>query len=74
MTTRYPVDDRNLSDEDYLIMKVLRLYYEHDLTQAEVGARMGFSRPKVSKLITEGKERGLVKIELAEPADDLLPL
>jgi deoxyribonucleoside regulator len=52
MTTRYPVDDRNLSDEDYLIMKVLRLYYEHDLTQAEVGARMGFSRPKVSKLIT----------------------
>jgi deoxyribonucleoside regulator len=74
MTTRYPVDDRNLSDEDYLIMKVLRLYYEHDLTQAEVGARMGFSRPKVSKLITEGKERGLVKIELAEPADDLVPL
>jgi deoxyribonucleoside regulator len=74
MTTRYPVDDRNLSDEDYLIMKVLRLYFEHDLTQAEVGARMGFSRPKVSKLITEGKERGLVKIELAEPADDLVPL
>src|ERR687895_1052704 len=74
MTTRYPVDDRNLSDEDYLIMKVLRLYYEHDLTQAEVGARMGFSRPKVSKLLAEGKERGLVKIEIAEPADDLVPL
>ena len=74
MLTRYAVDQRNLSDEDYLIMKVLRLYYEHDLTQAEVGARMGFSRPKVSKLITEGKERGLVKIELAEPADDLVPL
>ena len=74
MTTRYPVDDRSLSDGDYLILKVLRLYYEHDLTQAEVARRMGFSRPKVSKLITEGKERGLVKIEIAEPADDPVPL
>jgi deoxyribonucleoside regulator len=74
MAARYPVDHNNLSDDDYLILKVLRLYYEHDLTQAEVGARMGFSRPKVSKLITEGKERGLVKIEIAEPADDLVPL
>ena len=74
MITRYPVDDGNLSDVDRLILKVLRLYYEHDLTQAEVGARMGFSRPKVSKLITEGKERGLVKIELAEPANSLVPL
>ena len=72
MALRYPVDQRTLSEEDHVILKVLHLYYEHDLTQAEVGARMGFSRPKVSKLIAEGKERGLVKIEIAEPADDLV--
>jgi len=35
-----------------------------------VASRMGFSRPKVSKLIAEGKDRGLVKIEIAEPAGD----
>ena len=70
MLTRYPVDHRNLSDEDHLIMKVLRLYYEHNLTQAEVAARMGFSRPKVSKLIAEGRARGLVKVEIAEPVGD----
>jgi deoxyribonucleoside regulator len=74
MLTRYPVDHRNLSDEDHLIMKVLRLYYEHHLTQAEVAARMGFSRPKVSKLIAEGRARGLVKIEIAEPIGDFAPL
>ena len=74
MAVRYPVDQRTLSAEDHVILKVLHLYYEHDLTQAEVGARMGFSRPKVSKLIAEGRERGLVKIEIAEPADDLVPL
>ncbi|HKH76341.1 MAG TPA: sugar-binding transcriptional regulator [Rubrobacteraceae bacterium] len=74
MLTRYPVDYRNLSDEDHLIMKVLRLYYEHNLTQAEVAGRMGFSRPKVSKLIAEGRARGLVKIEIAEPTGDFAPL
>jgi DNA-binding transcriptional regulator LsrR (DeoR family) len=74
LAVRYPVDYRGLSEEDHLILKVLRLYYEHDLTQAEVASRMGFSRPKVSKLIAEGKERGLVKIELAEPAGDFAPL
>ena len=74
MLMRYPVDYRNLSDEDHLIMKVLRLYYEHNLTQAEVAGRMGFSRPKVSKLIAEGRARGLVKIEIAEPIGDFAPL
>jgi deoxyribonucleoside regulator len=74
VAVRYPVDYRGLSEEDHLILKVLRLYYEHDLTQAEVASRMGFSRPKVSKLIAEGKDRGLVKIELAEPAGDFAPL
>ncbi len=74
MLTRYPVDHRNLSDEDHLIMKVLRLYHEHHLTQAEVAARMGFSRPKVSKLIAEGRARRLVKIEIAEPIGDFAPL
>jgi deoxyribonucleoside regulator len=74
MLTRYPVDHRTLSDEDHLIMKVVRLYYEHDLTQAQVAKRMGFSRPKVSRLLAEGKIRGLVKVEIAEPTGDFVPL
>jgi DNA-binding transcriptional regulator LsrR (DeoR family) len=74
MALRYPVDREILSEEDHLILKVLRLYYEHDLTQAQIAERMGFSRPKVSKLLTEAKERGLIKIEIAEPAGDFAPL
>lgn len=74
MLTRYPVDHHTLSDEDHLIMKVVRLYYEHDLTQAQVAKRMGFSRPKVSRLLAEGKIRGLVKVEIAEPTGDFVPL
>lgn len=70
MAVRYPVDYRSLSDEDHLILKVLRLYYDHHLTQAEVAERVGFSRPKVSKLLSDGRERGLVKVEIAEPSGD----
>lgn len=72
--TRYMVDHTRLTDQDHLILKVLRLYYEHDLTQAEVARRMGFSRPKVSKLISEGRARRLVKIEITEPAGDFAAL
>ena len=71
---RYPVDHRALSDEAHLIMKVLRVYYEHHLTQAEVAKRLGFSRPKVSRLVAEGHLRGLVKIEIAQPTGDFAPL
>ena len=74
VATRYTVDHQSLTDHEHLILKVLRLYYEHDLNQVEVARRMNFSRPKVSKLITEGRSRGLVKIEIAEPAGDFASL
>jgi deoxyribonucleoside regulator len=74
VATRYPVDYHSLSEHDRLILHVLRLYYEHDLTQAEVAGRMGFSRPKVSRLIAEGRARGLVEITIAEPVGGFTPL
>ena len=74
MLSRYPADRRNLSEEDHLILKVLRLYYERHLNQGEVARRMGFSRPKVSKLISEGRARGLVEIKIAAPGEDFAAL
>ncbi|WP_119068415.1 sugar-binding transcriptional regulator [Rubrobacter indicoceani] len=68
VTTRYPVPPDVLTEEDHLILKILRLYYERGMTQAQVASRLGFSRPKVSKLMAEGMARGLVKIEIADPA------
>ncbi len=74
MIIHFPLDRRNLSEEDHLILKVLRLYYEHHLNQSEVARRMGFSRPKVSKLISEGRARRFVKIEIATPGEDFAAL
>jgi DNA-binding transcriptional regulator LsrR (DeoR family) len=53
-----------MSERDRTIVKALRLYYDQDLTQAEVARRLRFSRAKVSKLLAEGRARGLVRIEI----------
>ena len=57
MLTRYPVDHRTLSDEDHLIMKVVRLYYEHDLTQAEVAKRPESRGKRIVTVLPDSGER-----------------
>lgn len=46
------------------LIAAARLYYEENLTQAEVAARLGVSRPTVSKMLTRARETGIVHIEV----------
>ena len=51
---------------DYrLLQKVSKLYYEGDLTQQEISSRLNISRPKVSRLIKQARELGIVKISIS---------
>ena len=56
------------------LVEISRLYYERDLTQAEIAKRMNISRPAVSKLLSEARIRGIVRIEIKSPlmSDDSL--
>ncbi len=56
------------------LVEISRLYYERNLTQAEIAKRMNISRPAVSKLLSEARIRGIVRIEIKSPLmnDDLL--
>lgn len=75
MSVSYRVTDGpRMSERDRTIVKALRLYYDQDLTQAEVARRLRFSRAKVSKLLAEGRARGLVRIEIAYSGADHLEL
>ena len=47
-----------------LLLKVSRYYYENELTQKEISQRLNLSRPKVSRLLTQAREMGLVKISV----------
>lgn len=56
------------------LAEISRLYYERNLTQAEIAKRMNISRPAVSKLLSEARIRGIVRIEIKSPlmSDDSL--
>ena len=51
------------------LIAAARLYYENNLTQAEVAQHLGVSRPLVSKLLTKAREVGIVHIEIRAGED-----
>jgi DNA-binding transcriptional regulator LsrR (DeoR family) len=50
-----------------LLAKVASLYYEKNLTQAEIAQRLNISRPQVSRLLAEGRQEGVVEIIIHHP-------
>jgi RNA polymerase sigma-B factor len=54
--------------------RIVALYYEEDMTQAEIGARMGISQMHVSRLLRQAVERLRISASAqeAEPDDRLL--
>jgi DNA-binding transcriptional regulator LsrR (DeoR family) len=45
------------------------LYYLEDATQAEIAERLGVSRATVSRLLSEARRNGIVRIEIVTPVD-----
>ncbi|MCS7242577.1 sugar-binding transcriptional regulator [Candidatus Caldatribacterium sp.] len=54
------------SRDRVLMAEVARLYYYEDLTQDQIGEVLGLSRQKVSRLLRQAKEEGLVQIRVLE--------
>lgn len=55
-----------------LISKVCTLYYHQNLNQQEIANRLHLSRPKVSRLLTQGKQQGIIKITVNVPNNNYL--
>jgi deoxyribonucleoside regulator len=49
------------------IYRIARCYYAEGLSQEEIGAKEGFSRSQISRLIERAMEMGIVKISLQPP-------
>lgn len=54
-------------DEDLLTVRVAELYYDEAKTQDEIGALVKVSRWKVGRLLTQAREKGIVRIEIVHP-------
>lgn len=63
-----------MMDNQHLMIKAAQLYYENGLTQDEIAQKLGLSRPKVSRLLQEARDTGLVKITVAELPDSYIDL
>lgn len=50
-----------------LLIKVSELYYVQRMNQSEIAKEIGVSRPSVSRLLEEARERGIVKITIESP-------
>ncbi len=57
-----------------LISRVLNLYYVDELTQAEVGRRLGLSTAKVNRLLQQARQQGMVEIIIHTPFQQLFEL
>jgi DNA-binding transcriptional regulator LsrR (DeoR family) len=74
-TPTKPVSDAGQPDGEgshfppSLLYSAARLYYEDDATQAEVAEQLGTSRATVSRLLSEAKRQGIVRIEVVPPAE-----
>ncbi|MFO7532471.1 MAG: sugar-binding transcriptional regulator [Candidatus Limnocylindrales bacterium] len=61
-------------EELRLLVKVSRFYYEDGLNQDAITARLGLSRSKVSRLMAQARETGVVQINVVVPEDLFLDL
>ncbi|HZJ09410.1 MAG TPA: sugar-binding domain-containing protein [Trueperaceae bacterium] len=52
-----------------LMHRTATLYYLEDATQADIAARLGVSRASVSRLLSEARREGIVRIEVVAPPD-----
>jgi len=62
------------SADTRLMLRAAQLYYHEDLTQNEVGKRLGVSRFKVGRLLERALREEAVRIEIVHPAARLVAL
>lgn len=56
-----------LSQKRQAMITASKLYYYGNMSQDEIAVMMGISRPKVSRLLTEARQIGIVKIDVSDP-------
>lgn len=54
-------------DRDELLADVAEMYYQEDLTQAEISRRIGMTRSAVSRMLSESRQKGIVEIIVHRP-------
>lgn len=60
------------SDDIRLMVKIAQLYYEQQMTQAQIAQKLGIYRTTISRLLKRGRELGVVSIAINYDYNDSL--
>ncbi|MGM8211295.1 sugar-binding transcriptional regulator [Virgibacillus sp. W0430] len=52
------------------VIKAAKMYYQLGYSQKEIAAQLGVSRPSVSRLLQEAKDKGIVQIRIIDTIED----
>jgi len=52
-----------------LLVQAARMYYKQNLSQQQISEKLQLSRPVVSRLLSQARQEGIVRIEIVDPAD-----
>ena len=66
--------DPSANGEDSLLVRLAWLYYVAGLNQEEIARRLGLSRFKITRLLAQAREKGIVKISLDSRSAETLAL
>ena len=58
------------NDEIALLTKVSRLYYEQSIRQPEIADRLALSQSRVSRLLKQAQDVGIVRITVVSPVTE----
>lgn len=61
-------------NNNILMVKVCKLYYQRSLSKIEIGEKLRISRLKVAKLLSQAQQEGIVEIYIKEPQNSFLDL
>lgn len=56
---------KKIVDDRRTIIKVCDMFYNQDMTQSFIAKHLGLSRPTISRMLCTAKEKGIVKISIA---------
>ncbi|MBU1063564.1 sugar-binding transcriptional regulator [bacterium] len=60
---------KNPESQTVATVEAARLYYEHNFSQQQIAQKLGISRPGVSRLLQQARDKGIVKIQIIDPSD-----
>ena len=58
---------KSTSDDQFQLAEVAWLYYAQDRTQEQIARETGLSRPTISRMLRDARERGIVEIHVHYP-------